>query len=121
MREYLRRRPVRVARGMTRTVYLLGPYAFKTPSLRNGLPGWIGGMLGNLQERALSRWNHHSLCPVLFADPFGLVVVMPRAEILSDDEFSRVAHRIPRECFAERKPSSWGYVAGMLVAVDYGN
>jgi hypothetical protein len=119
----------RVTLGITRTVFLIGKYAIKVPCGRYGWQKWLRGLLANLQEREWSKANYPELCPVLFSDPFGVVVVMPRAEILDrpltpgeyhamfEDIYPERGYRIP----SENKPDSFGYLNGRLVAVDYGN
>lgn len=119
----------RVTLGISRTVFLVGGYAIKVPCGRYGWAKWLRGLLANLQERQWSRFGYPELCPVLFADPLGLVVIMPRAEILTrqldpreymeffGEIYPKRGYRIP----SENKPDSFGYVNGRLVAVDYGN
>lgn len=120
----------RVTSGISRTVFLVGRYAVKVPCGRYGYEKWLRGLLANRQEREWSRAKYPELCPVLFADPLGLVVIMPRCEILTREltgleyhaffgpinEATR-SYRVP----TENKPDSFGYLNGRLVAVDYGN
>lgn len=62
-----------------------------------------------------------NLCPVLFADPFGLLVVMPRAAQpvtpLEADE-ARGDHY--PDITSETKAIDFGKFKGMVVALDYG-
>ena len=115
---------MRLKRGASRTVLLARGYAIKVPNTR----GWrlfLSGLLGNMQERAFSRTGWKELCPVLWSDPWGFVVVMPECEPLAknlDDKsyqnfVTRAVGRVP----VEHKRSSFGYLNGKLVAVDYGS
>jgi hypothetical protein len=66
--------------GSNRRVLLTAHYAIKFPRLRHPMCG----LRSNRWEREMwYRWRPifewDQLCPVLFADRFGIVVVMPRA------------------------------------------
>lgn len=118
---------MRILHGSARVVLLIGPWAFKLPTYVE----WrlfLRGLLANMQERQLWRFlrDDSALCPVHFALPGGWLIVMPRAEALTDEEFLD----LPVEDFldrgdwvvpAERKTDSFGWWRGRLVAVDYGN
>lgn len=115
----------RVTLGISRTVYLVGPYAIKVPCARYGWAKWLRGLIANLQERSIGRAGLEGVCPVLFADPLGFVVVMPRAEPLPGDlsaeAYDRFVNRADYVIPAENKADSFGYLNGELVALDYGN
>lgn len=117
--------------GCTRIVILTKRYAFKIP---NFAVSWgdkwrlfLHGLLANQQEwRFWSYGRYPELCPVIFYLPLGLLVVMPKAQELSDEEFfsrdfkslvDRKDYCIP----AEKKPNSFGWLNGQIVAIDYGN
>lgn len=102
--------------GRNRFVLLTPRHAVKVPSLRCWRD-FLFGLLNNLNEAAWSERPGH--CPVLWAAPLGLAIVMPRARILSAEEFAAVdpAQLVGR---AERKPDSFGWLDGRLVCVDYG-
>lgn len=102
--------------GRNRLVVLTRRYAVKFPSPRCWRD-FLFGLLNNLNEA--QAWRERPFyCPVLWSAPLGLAVIMPRAEVLTDDEFQAAA--IPCDHRAERKPSSWGRLDGRLVAIDYG-
>jgi hypothetical protein len=62
-----------------------------------------------------------NLCPILFADPFGLVVVMPRAEQpVSSAEAHMAAGDFYPDITAETKPQDYGRVGNAVLALDYG-
>lgn len=114
----------RLTTGISRTVYLVGPYAIKLPCARYSWRHWLQGLLANLQERTWGRDGRPGFCPVLLSDPLGLVVVMPRCRILERalPGLTYIAYREVLGVFAEPKADSWGWMpSGELVAVDYGN
>lgn len=103
-------------RGRNRLVLLTRCYAFKIPTLRCWRD-FLFGLLNNQNEAAWSGEPGH--CPVLFALPGGWLIVMPRLPIVTEDEFSRIdPAELPQR--AERKPDSFGWLDGQVVAVDYG-
>lgn len=107
--------------GVFRRVLLLGGIAVKVPRLRQ----FTGGMRSNRWEREMWRtwkpyfgWN--TLCPVLFADPAGVLLVMARAEQpISQAEVESLPDAYPG-ITAETKPQNYGRHGGVVVAVDYG-
>lgn len=104
---------MRISRGASRTVLLIGRWAVKVPRLRAGWKSTLCGMLSNMAER--DRWRagpREGLCPVLFVLPGGLCVVMPRVRITGEVPDRNVSG-------FDHKGSSYGYHAGELVAIDY--
>lgn len=112
--------------GTTRLVVVLGGYALKFARGRRG-------RLCNLFEA--QTWSKATparrmiLCPVLACAPLGLVLIMPTATPLSEQEAEarREADTFPdwdywpgnpTEPF-EYKASDWGMLDGRLVALDY--
>ncbi|MDE2137026.1 MAG: hypothetical protein KGJ68_06280 [Gammaproteobacteria bacterium] len=66
-----------------------------------------------------AKWE--CLCPVLLADPFGLVVVMPRASTgPTAEEIERAKPDHYPDITCEWKPEDCGLLDGRLVALDYG-
>ena len=107
-------------RGCNRLVLLTRRYAIKFP-LPDTWRSILFGLLNNMNEAEVGR--KRGCCPVLWSAPGGLAVVMPRADILSEDEFRTFdaaafceAHGVR----AEHKADSFGRLAGRIVAVDYG-
>lgn len=105
-----------VTEGYNRFVIVTRRHAIKFPSLRCWRD-FLFGILNNLHE-AKAQHDHPDYCPVRWVSPLGLLLVMPRVEILTEEEFHSV--EIPRGTVAEIKPNSWGWLDGRLVAVDYG-
>lgn len=113
--------------GVTREVFLTKRYAIKIPKIRYGWKMFLEGLLANMQEREFSATGWPELCPVVFALPGGWLVVMRRAESLTDAEFRSIDpdswgvtsdYRVPVEA---KKRSSFGKIDGRIVAVDYGS
>lgn len=109
-------------KGATRTVVIAGGLCFKTPSMHSWQT-FLWGLLGNMQERLFWTTKWPELCPVLFSIPGGWLVVMPKVEPLSDDDWEKVNRNwgnmvhVP----AELKRDSFGVLDGRIVAVDYGS
>jgi hypothetical protein len=108
--------------GVFRRVIVLGGFAFKLPRLRE----FARGMRCNRWEREMwyvwrPKYRWENLCPILFADPFGLLVVMARAA--QPVTFEEVRAEDPDYypgITAEAKPEDYGRLNGRIVAVDYG-
>jgi hypothetical protein len=68
------------------------------------------------------RFNWDCLCPILFADPFGFVVVMRRAQqpVTEEQIEEFVADPLYPDVSCEWKPADCGLIDGRLVALDYG-
>lgn len=111
-------------RGCTRLVLLVGPWAVKVPNVLRGWRDAVWGLLGNMQEAAFSAAGWPELCPVLWRVPGGFLVVMPRARIMTDEEFAAfdaAAFCDARGVPAQNKPTSFGFLPdGRVVCVDYG-
>ena len=112
--------------GITREVFLTRRYAIKIPKLKYGWHKFLCGLLANMQERQFAAAGWPQLCPVVFSLPGGWLVVMRRAEMLSDAEWAAFNpeafcetddYHVP----AEFKQDSFGKLDGRIVAVDYGN
>ncbi len=111
--------------GTTRAVFLTRRLAFKVPTPSHW-QNFLLGLLGNMQERQFSTAGWPELCPVLFSLPGGFLVVMARAEPLTDLEWSMLEYEryVDREDYrvpVENKRSSFGVYRGKIVAIDYGN
>lgn len=104
--------------GRNRVVLLTARHAIKLPSPR-GWRDFLFGLLNNLNERDWHR-EHDGFCPVIWAAPLGLALVMPRARVLTDAEHDHLQAAMPALPGVECKASSWGWLAGRLVALDYG-
>lgn len=114
---------MRIRRGLSRMVLLIGAYAIKFPNPCNGDGMFVHGMLGNVLER--SRWNqsrhHPALAQVIYCCPLGLFSIMRRYDDsdtspLTPAEFATLPFiniDTNRENFA-RTPHG-------IVVLDYGN
>lgn len=115
-----------VKTGVTRHVILTRRFAFKIPAFWHWR-SFLWGLLANMQERDFWTAKWPELAPVLFADPWGFLVVMPRVRVMTDAEFEVFdyyvfTHRgdgsiVP----AEAKSDSFGWMNGRVVAIDYGS
>lgn len=125
--------------GCTRIVLLTKRYAIKIPNFIDGYKSLLNGLLANLEEREFSKLNYKQLCPILFSLPLGLINVMPKVKILSDEEFTislldefdifsveDSEYKLDIVCNGyfirvENKANSFGWLNEKLVCVDYGN
>lgn len=109
-------------RGAFRQVFLAGHFAIKVPRLRN----FRAGLISNRWERETwCKWRRlfgwENLCPVLAADPFGLVVVMQRAQQpVSVAEAIEAAGDYYPDIDCEYKPENFGRLQSGVVILDYG-
>jgi hypothetical protein len=108
--------------GVFRRVILVGRYAVKVPRLRNTL----SGLRCNRWEREMWRtwrpiFGWENLCPVTFADPLGLFVIMPRATppVTFEDVAAATPDYYP-DITSETKPEDFGRVGDQVLALDYG-
>lgn len=115
--------------GRCRFVFFAGRYAVKIPRL-NSYEGFLQGLLSNITERKWRNYPDRHLCPIAYANCLGLVVVMRKAQEVTDiDRFSRDLDAI---CADEDglgedfyrwdgTPKNFGYLNGRLVKIDYGD
>jgi hypothetical protein len=113
-----------IKRGATRIVFLVGKYAIKIPNVSYWRT-FLYGLLGNMQEVAFSTLRSEKLCPVVFSFPGGFLLIMPRAEPISQEEFEAIEPTVWNEedgfvVPGEHKWDSYGRLNGRIVRVDYG-
>lgn len=115
--------------GVSREVFLVGPWATKLPKLTYRWRNFLWGLLANMQERDYYTTECAGLCPVVWAAPGGFVVVMKRARPLTEQEwedfdvdafFNEYEVHANLIIPAEMKRDSFGWYNGKIVAVDYG-
>lgn len=115
---------IEIRTGSNRRVLLTQRYAFKFPRLRHP----ICGNRSNRWEREM--WRHwrpvfgwDTLCPVIFADPLGIVVVMPR---VTEADSNAIEAAIEKDSEFYPQPTTefmaagYGVVDGRAVCFDYG-
>jgi hypothetical protein len=126
---------MRVLSGCTRHVLLIGKYAIKIPQLTYGWRLFLLGLLGNMQEASFSEIPDDRMAPVFFSISGGFLIVMPRCEPLTNDEYAmlnismfweidnRSCNGYYGECRipVENKQDSFGWYKGRIVAIDYGS
>jgi len=108
--------------GVFRRVILAGRFALKIPRFRT----LSAGLRCNRWEREMWRkwrplFGWENLCPIKFADPFGLFVIMPRATqpVTFDDVVAARPAYYP-DITSETKPADFGRLGNRVVALDYG-
>jgi hypothetical protein len=110
--------------GITRTVYIIGKYAFKVPTVRYGWEYFIKGILANLTESKISEYHHRYLRPVR-RSRLGLLLIMPKVEVLdrefTEEEMEGLRVDMDRDNVEyDLKPDNFGYLEGKLYCIDYG-
>ena len=66
------------------------------------------------------RFEWKTLCPVIYADRFGLLVVMPRAaQPVAQEQVDALPDYYP-EITSETKHEDFGMLGESIVALDYG-
>jgi hypothetical protein len=112
-----------IARGVSRTVLLVGRWAVKIPSLRTNGQGVFGvawsfsrGLQANLSERTWSGVD--GVCPVLWSLA-GLVNIYPRCQSVDafDGDYGSIG--APFLPAGDRKPQNLGLLDGRIVWIDY--
>lgn len=118
--------------GASRFVLLAGPWALKFPRVdrsefNSPWQRFLQGLRCNRAEQRL--WTARAnpmLCPVLWTAPFGLIVAMPRATPMSQDEFDAwwgseewFRHRGP-QIFEDSAKDAGFLPDGRRVILDYG-
>lgn len=123
--------------GCTRIVFLIKNWAIKVPNFLDGWPRFLMGLLANYQETLFSKgdWHEGKLCPVIFSIWGGWLLIMPKVEVLTDEEFCQMdrdwriiknTKEFPDAIIAgyiccEWKSNSFGKLNGKTVCIDYGN
>ncbi len=121
--------------GGTRIVILTERLALKFPRI-DSWKHFVQGMLSNMTEGQWKDYGNRHLCPIKYSNRFGLLVVMVRAQEVTDEEkFKEDLSRLledeskgvdPYELgtdFFEYDgfPKNFGYIDGCLVKIDYGD
>ena len=119
----------KVGKGATRNVLVFNSFVVKFPTFLS----WslfLRGLLANMQE-ALFSGVDDSLCPVLYANKFGFMLIMPKAAVIPCSVnwagFSNYLHsrydgaQMSEFILSDLKPSNWGILKGKLVKIDYGS
>jgi len=108
--------------GATRTVYVGKKYVYKVPHCTYSWKNFLMGMLANDQEQVFSKVEdlNEALCPVLFGLPLGLLVVMPRCDVLTTEEYVKHREDLLKVPLVEQKRNSFGWYQGRIVGIDYG-
>lgn len=113
---------MQIALGVSRTALLIGPYAIKVPSFRNGARYFVLGMLGNILERDHWRMSHHpQLAPVYGRGPLGLWVVMKRYHCILDRLLTPEEQASFPFLGIDNNGANVAVDNGELVLIDYGN
>ncbi|EPU3084357.1 hypothetical protein ACVV2V_002700 [Escherichia coli] len=120
--------------GGTRIVILTERLALKFPRV-DSWRCFVQGLLSNMTEGQWRDFGNKHLCPIKYSNRFGLLVVMARAqEVTNEEKFKEDLSQLledesvgvdPCELgvdFFEYDGTSknFGYIDGRLVKIDYG-
>lgn len=117
---------MRLCRGSTRWVVLVGKWAIKFPSLYSW-ENFLHGLLANCQEAKFGRPPVFTgLCPIKCHVYGGWLLIMPKVRVLNYWEWEAFDYqqflRVHRTGdLVEPKRDSFGYLDGEIVAIDYGS
>jgi len=116
------------ALGTTRAVLCVGSFALKIARSRSGTRG--NRFEADLYRRS-GKGRRALLCPAFWCSPYGVVLVMRRATPMNEADYHRYVHSVgllrawgyggsgdDGNPF-EPKASSWGWLNGRAVAIDY--
>lgn len=113
---------MKLKKGYSRAVWLVGNYAFKFPRLSSGRQ-FACGLLSNIREA--ENWagaadDRSHLAPVLWAAASGALLIMRRAKPMSPSiQKQQLEDRLKQAVGYDLKRSSFGMIDGNIVAVDY--
>jgi len=120
---------MKMAKGATRSVFVFKRFVVKVPTFLS----WrlfLNGLLANMQEELFSGVDD-CLCPVMYSDIFGFVLIMERAYVIPNRvnnlnflnylEAKYKNNNMREFILSDSKPSNWGILEGRLVKIDYGN
>ncbi len=108
-----------VRSGITRIVWLIGPYAIKIPNPRYGWDKFLRGLLSNMTEyRFTPLAEKFNLTPVIWSLWGGWLNIQLRCEPITDEEFSRLNESDWMTCDFKRE--NFGKLNGRILLLDYG-
>lgn len=120
---------IKIRKGATRSVFVFSNFVIKVPTFLS----WrlfLNGLLANIQEELFSGVDD-CLCPVMYSDIFGFVLIMKRACVIPNRinhlnfcnylEAKYKNNNMSELILSDSKPSNWGILEGKLVKIDYGN
>lgn len=115
---------MQIKRGSTRTAIIFRRYTIKIPSFYSW-ENFLFGLLGNIHENTFSKLCIPELCPVYFSLWGGFLNIMPTCDtfvrnpsFVYNTFINKYDHIVLP---VEDKDSSFGYLRGCLVAIDYGS
>lgn len=113
---------MRLKKGATRLVFLIGGWAVKIPNFTYSHANFLNGCHANWQERVVTRYRLPEFieraAPCVFCAWFGLLSVMRRVEI-NTEPLTREQKKYFKNQTTDYKPCNFGYLNGRLVCVDY--
>lgn len=113
---------MKVCKGVTRLVFLLGGWAIKIPNFTFCHGHFLEGCRDNWRERVVTKYRlpefMEKTAPCVFCAWFGLFSVMKRVEI-NTEPLTREQKKYFKNQTTDCKPSNFGHLNGKLVCIDY--
>jgi len=112
---------VKMCSGMNRIVFVGKRFVMKFPKPETQ-QSFVRGMLNNLLEtHRYTATQSHTLAPVIFSLPFGLMIVMRKASPLDRRLTDEELDCIPYSNIDNDKGENAGILNGRIVLFDYGD
>jgi hypothetical protein len=112
-----------IVQGETRIVWIVGNYAIKCPNFLKGYRQFLYGLISNTQEVEYQTKSKY-LMPIVFRIPLNLLIVMPKAEILTEnlvkEKFDNIVGTLNGYPRVDHKPESFGIWKNKIYIIDYG-
>lgn len=113
-----------IKKGATRTVFLIGKYAIKTPTLCYGHDHFLNGCYGNwLERKYFKSWmtykSNVKVAPSLFCSWFGLIQIQIRCEPMIENLTYEQIDFFKPLCGSDFKKENFGWYKEELVCLDY--
>jgi hypothetical protein len=112
-----------IVQGETRIVWVVGNFAIKCPNFLKGYRQFLYGLISNTQEVEYQKHSRY-LMPIVFRLPFNIIIVMPRAAVLTQnlaqDQFNTIVGTLNGYPRVDHKPESFGIWKNSIYIIDYG-
>lgn len=116
-------------KGVTRIVIVLDHTVIKIPNFTHSWNHFLRGLIGNISESQTWKWNSgkyekgtsYLLCPVLWCSWGGWVLIMRKANLLTEADWEKVKIPLHKKHFkGDDTLSNYGMIEGRVVKIDYG-
>ena len=114
---------MKIKKGITRIVFLIGEYAIKFPRFNNHLH-FLQGCYANWSERYFTKTfanlnNINTIAPTYFCFLFGLFSIQARVKPMLEELTDQQKKLFEPLCGADNKKENFGWLNDRLVCIDY--